>query len=376
MVLKRPFQCPTKVVTGNTFDDALADILGNHSWVLVTSKILIKNGKVQQLSARCSPPEKIIGSVKPNPILSDLIRLAKQLPLVEFIVALGGGSVLDTAKGISALNGIENREELLFAHLKQGKALPQTMDAIPIIAIPTTSGTGSEVTPWGTIWGDDGIKFSVNDQNLYPAYAILDPDLCLSMPHELTLATALDALSHAMESVWNRRHTAISDALATQAILIIRSKLQTVLKYPENRFERRSMQSAALLAGLAMGTTQTALAHSISYPFTSRFAVPHGLACSFTLAEIARYNSKTDPLRMLPIAHGLNCQIDEIPDVIDEWFSELSLGSILASYVSPKMVESLESSAITRSRAANNIRNVSGATARKIARTALERLIF
>lgn len=374
MVLKRQFQCPTKVVAGYSFDEALGNILGNLSWVLVTSKIWIERDIAQRVSARCSPPQKIVGNVKPNPILSDLIQLAKQLPPVEFIVALGGGSVLDTAKGISALNGMENGEELLLAHLKQGKTLPETMDAIPIIAIPTTSGTGSEVTPWGTIWGDDGIKFSVNDQKLYPAYAVLDPELSLSMPHELTLTTALDALSHAMESVWNRRHTAISDALATQAILIIRSTLQTVLDYPENRFERECMQNAALLAGLAMGTTQTALAHSISYPFTSRFGVPHGLACSFSLAEIARYNSETDPLRMLPIADGLNCNIDEIPDVIDDWFSKLALGSILSSYISPGIVESLEDSSITRSRAANNIRDVNGAVARQIARTALERL--
>ena len=194
------------------------------------------------------------------------------------------------------------------------------------------------------------------------------------MPHELALTTALDALSHAMESVWNRRHTAISDALATQAILIIRSTLQTVLDYPKNRFERECMQNAALLAGLAMGTTQTALAHSISYPFTSRFGVPHGLACSFSLAEIARYNSETDPIRMLPIADGLNCKIDEIPDVIDDWFSNLTLGSILSSYISPEIVESLEDSSITRSRAANNIRDVNGTAARQIAWTALERL--
>ena len=89
------------------------------------------------------------------------------------------------------------------------------------------------------------------------------------------------------------------------------------------------MQTAAVLGGLAMGTTQTAIAHSISYPFTSHFGVPHGLACSFTLAECARYNSVEHPERLAPIAEGFDCQIKDIPVVIEDWFQDLGFASVL-----------------------------------------------
>lgn len=375
MVLKRPFQCPTKVVGGIAFDKAVGDMVGSQSWALVTSKSWMEKDVVQRISAKCAPPKAVVSAVKPNPTLSDLNSLADCTPKVDVIIALGGGSVIDAAKGISAINGMENGKTSLLEHLKTGAALPGSMRPAPIVAVPTTSGTGSEVTPWGTIWGDDGIKYSVNDPKLYPAYAVLDPNLCLSMPHELTLATGLDAFSHALESIWNRRHTPVSDALATQAITIIHATLQTVLNDPEDLDARNRMQTAALLAGLAMGTTQTALAHSISYPFTSRFGVPHGLACSFTLGEIARYNSEIDPLRMLPISAGLNCDVDKIPDVIDDWLRTLGVGSVLLSYVSLDMIGSLTDDLITRARAANNVRDVDGPTARQIARTALEGFI-
>src|SRR6185503_20426788 len=113
-----------------------------------------------------------------------------------------------------------------------GTALPASMAPRPLIAIPTTSGTGSEVTRWATIWGDDGIKFSLTDERLYPSHAILDPALCVSMPREATLASGLDALSHAMEAVWNNNHALLTDAFASAAIGALRRALGGVLREP------------------------------------------------------------------------------------------------------------------------------------------------
>ena len=186
---------------------------------------------------------------------------------------------------------------------------------IPIIAIPTTSGTGSEVIRRGTIWGDSGIKYSVSDSHLYPSHAVLDPNLCLTMSRELTLATGLDALSHAMEAVWNRHHSTVSDALASQAISMIHQRLGQVLHAPSDLEARRDMQAAATIAGLAMGTTQTALAHAISYQFTSQYGMPHGLACSFTLPEIACFNGELNADRLGPIAVGFAVGVDKTPTI-------------------------------------------------------------
>ena len=130
---------------------------------------------------------------------------------------------------------------------------------------------------------------------------------------------------------------------------------------------------AALLAGYAMGTTQTALAHSISYPFTAHFDMPHGFACSFTLPEVARYNAVDHPERLAPIAAGLSCPISEIPGVLEAWFDALELGPYIARYVSPDVTDQFGDNLITRTRAANNLRDVDGETARSLARHSLER---
>ena len=122
-----------------------------------------------------------------------------------------------------------------------------------------------------------------------------------------------------------------------------------------------------------MGATQTALAHSISYPFTAHFGMPHGFACSFTLPEVARYNSVDQPERLTPIATGLSCAVSEIPDALEAWFDELDLGQYLAGYVSPDVTDQFGNSLITPARAANNLRDVNGKIAQSLARRSLER---
>jgi alcohol dehydrogenase len=172
--------------------------------------------------------------------------------------------------------------------------------------------------------------------------------------------------------VWNKRHTEVVDMLAEQAIRLLRKHLNAVLDAPDNMQRRSRVQTAALLSGLAMGTTQTAAAHSISYPFTAHFGVPHGIACSFTLPEVARYNMVTDPGRLQPIADGLGCAIGDIPEHLESWFKELSIGALLGVYVTPDVTDTLEGNLITRARAANNIRDMDERAAKFIARAALE----
>ncbi|NQU61385.1 MAG: phosphonoacetaldehyde reductase [Rhodospirillales bacterium] len=371
MVLKRPFHCPTVVAQGQDFDEALAGLLDGKSWVLVTSAGWLMRGAVGKIQNRCGPPRALLANVCSNPDVPTVVGLADELPDVDTVVALGGGSVIDAAKGAVALKALSNNLRPFMTHLRDGEPLPDSFAPIPIIAVPTTSGTGSEVTCWGTIWGEDRIKHSVSHTSLYPSNAVLDPALCVSMPGNLTLATGLDALSHAMESVWNRRHTEVTDALAEKAIRTLRRHLLAAMREPNDIVLRSRVQIASLLSGLTMGTTQTAAAHSISYPFTAHFDVPHGLACSFTLPEIARYNMKDDPSRLLPIAEGLECSVDEIPEHLEKWFGELGVGPLLAAYVTPDVADTLEGNLITRSRAANNIRSVDEEAARRIARLAL-----
>jgi alcohol dehydrogenase len=374
MVLSRPFYCPTRVVETADFAAELRAALAGRSYALITSRGWTRRGAIEKMADTAGAPRAVISSVEPNPRESILAALAGALPDADVVVALGGGSVLDAAKGAVAHRALGSQASVLSAHFREGAALPASMAPKPLIAIPTTSGTGSEVTRWATIWGDDGIKFSLTDERLYPAVAILDAALCLSMPREATLASGLDALSHSMEAVWNRNHSPLTDAFATAAIGALRAALAAVLRHPGDRERRREVQNASLLAGLAMSRTQTALAHSISYPFTAHHGVPHGLACSFTLGQVARFNMEADAERLRPIAQGLGCALPEVPQVIEAWFDELEVGDAILRYISPATVDGLGDGIITRARAANNLRGASAAEARGLARAALERL--
>ena len=374
MVLTHPFHSPVQVVEGHSYNEALAAIVAGRSWSMVTSEGWIARGAVDAVAAKCGKPVSVTANVETNPKLSAVIELTAELGEAEVIVALGGGSVIDAAKGMAALRAIDDDLDILMLHLRDGQPLPAGLSPMPILAVPTTSGTGSEVTRWGTIWGDDAVKHSVTDMKLYPSHAILDPGLCATMPEELTISTGLDALSHAMEAIWNRRHTEMTDTLSEAAIRMVTSALPGVIAQPDDIKYRRRMQTASVIAGLAMGTTQTAIAHSISYPFTARFDMPHGLACSFTLAEVIRFNGETSPERLQPIAQAMDCAVGELADCLEAWFDDLGLGRLISRYVEPSVTDSFGQNLITRARAANNIREIDGEDARSLARRALDRM--
>ena len=153
-----------------------------------------------------------------------------------------------------------------------------------LIAIPTTAGTGSEVTPWATIWDQAaGQKYSLHQHCTWPEAAIIDAELMASLPAGATLASGLDALSHALESIWNVNRNPVSMSLAVQSARRTMTTLPQLMRNLGDLQLRAQMAEAALLAGLAFSSTKTALAHSLSYDITLQHGVPHGIACSFSL---------------------------------------------------------------------------------------------
>ena len=369
-----PFLCPTRVHAGGKLASVLPDLLDGASWALITSDFWRDLASSHALDSMPTQPAAVLAEVTPNPTVSEVIRLAGALPEVDVLVAVGGGSVIDAAKGAAGLNAIDGDPELFLNHLTGDAALPEGFNPQPVIAVPTTSGTGSEITRWATIWGEDCAKYSLSHPALFPRDAIMVPGLCVSMPRELTLYSGLDALSHAMESVWNARHSPLTDVLAATAIGILRADLKRVLDSPDDLELRARVQTAALLAGLVMSTTQTALAHSISYPLTARFGMPHGFACAFTLPEVARFIGNQHPDRIAVIAEAFGCPGRDLPAEMDHWFLELGLPEYLEQYARPKDIGGLECEFINPSRAANALRQADNETARDIARRSLERL--
>ena len=227
--------------------------------------------------------------IEPNPDVAWLgpmhERFWREHADCEALVAVGGGSAIDTAKALMVGTSSGRFDELV-ALLARGAAFtPHRAKAL--IAVPTTAGTGSEVTPWATVWEKAANKkHSLHLAETWPEAAIVDPDLMLTLPASVTVQSGLDALSHALESIWNVNANPVSDTFAISAAREVMAALPALLRDLGNRGLRERMALAALKAGLAFSNTKTALAHSISYEMTLRFGLPHGIACSFTLPMV------------------------------------------------------------------------------------------
>ncbi len=206
----------------------------------------------------------------------------------DTVVAAGGGSSLDCGKMASAvvLQGGSAREYHSGDRKLDGKRLP-------VVAIPTTAGTGSEITSIAVL--DDpsaGCKAPVVHTSLFPSIALIDPVLTVTMPPGVTACTGLDALSHAIEGYWSKNHQPICDIMACEAVSLVFSHLRTAFSEPGNLVAREGMCLAALLGGMAFHLPKNAAVHACSYPLSSRYHLPHGAACAMTLDHFIRFNAQ------------------------------------------------------------------------------------
>ena len=265
----------------------LADITEHQSVALVTFPEARALGLVQRIEDLLGERlVYVIEDVQPNPDVAQLRntyeRFWREAGDCQVVVAVGGGSAIDTAKALIVGTESGTFDELL-ALLSTGQPFAPARSKI-LVAAPTTAGTGSEVTPWATIWDSlSQKKYSLHLECTWPKVAIVDPQLMLTVPASVTVSTGLDALSHALESIWNINGNAVSDTFAVAAIEDILECLPLLRNDLSNPQLRTRMALAALKAGLAFSNTKTALAHSISYEMTLRHGLPHGIACSFTL---------------------------------------------------------------------------------------------
>ncbi|MGJ7573471.1 iron-containing alcohol dehydrogenase PsrA [Variovorax sp. RB2P76] len=281
------FYNPVAVHCGRGSLAQLPSILAGRRVVVVTFPEARELGLIARLRALLKDSLLgVIDDVRPNPDVAHLAglynRFWQSAEACDAIVAVGGGSAIDTAKALMVGTASGQFDELV-GLLATGKPFVPA-SAKPLIAVPTTAGTGSEVTPWATIWdAANQKKYSLHLDTTWPEAAIVDPELMLSVPAGTTVSTGLDALSHALESVWNVNANPISDTFAISAVQDIFECLPALRADLGNIELRERMALAALKAGLAFSNTKTALAHSISYEMTLRHGLPHGIACSFTL---------------------------------------------------------------------------------------------
>jgi len=212
----------------------------------------------------------------------------------DVVVAVGGGSVLDAAKAIRlAAGGPTSASIGDFAPYLGEKALPvPPQHQMPaMIAIPTTAGTGSEVTPWGVLTDlDRKLKFGIGGNNLMPNIALVDPDLTLTLPAMLTAATGLDALSHCIEAYVSTKQNPALDPMILKGIELIGRSLRTAVSQPSDRQARHDMMLASMIGGIAISSRWLGACHSLAHQLSSFADLHHGVAIALMLPHQIEYS--------------------------------------------------------------------------------------
>lgn len=224
-----------------------------------------------------------------NPTVEQLFRVYLETKTFspDVVVAVGGGSIMDVGKSLCCMYGKEIQDEEALRTLIQEKRLGAPKARW--IGVPTTSGTGSEVTCWATIWDPTrDAKRSVEDHENYAYAALVDPELTKEMPLKLAVSSALDAAAHAIESYWANGTNLVSRAMALQAVHLIMGHMDDLLLGKTEAHE--AMAQGSMLAGMAFSNTKTTACHSISYPLTMHYGIPHGVAVSMLLAPVLKMN--------------------------------------------------------------------------------------
>jgi alcohol dehydrogenase len=353
------FASPVHLVFGAGSLSQLSQLVPWRSILVVTTPGAAKRGTIGKIRELLRDREvTVYDAVAPQPQLNALEEAARKIKVraYEGIVAIGGGSVIDTAKAFSYLLNADSQG--LRPHLERGVPLPP-IALLPVLAVPTTAGTGAEVTPFATVWDATAQKkYSLASPELYPQIALLDPELTLSASMDLTLSTGLDALCQGLESLWSRSANPVAMSLARRAVSISLQFLPSAVDDLDNLDLRTRMMEASLLAGLAIASTKTTLSHSISYPLTLHFGVPHGLACAFTIAQVLRFNAESEEGRLQEIVLALGFDTaDGLAQRLEDILEQTGALKWLATLIPPKSdLLAIAPQAMAPGRADNNPR--------------------
>jgi alcohol dehydrogenase class IV len=328
------FTLPTKVVYGigilNNIGNAVRHF-GERRAILVTDEILVKAGPVEKVKKGFENTQiKIVcmyDKVPPNSTIKtveDCAELARTHNC-DMIIAAGGGSVIDTAKvaNILLIKG-GNVSDHMGAYL-----LDKNETLLPAIVIPTTAGTGSEVTKVAVIADPDhDVKLPFAEDQFLPQMAVLDPEMTASMPGKLTAATGMDALTHAIEAYVDKEWSPASDGLALHAIRLISNNILQACAHPDDMQARGAMLVGSFMAGVAFSHSMVGMVHGISHALGGVYHIPHGLANALVLPEVMEYNLEAETERYADIAMALGVTFPQLVNETQSVLKSCSLSGI------------------------------------------------
>ncbi|MEH6949313.1 iron-containing alcohol dehydrogenase family protein [Bacillus sp. JJ634] len=314
----------------NTLPDILKDSSLKNG-ILISAPSMVRHGIAQKIIDQSEGRiTTLFSDIQPNPTVhntdacADMIREHQ----CEFAIALGGGSIIDCAKVACFVAKTPYPTADFFSRKR-----PINKPGIPLIAIPTTSGTASEITTVSVLTDtENDIKAPIGSDYFYPMYALVDPELTVTCPPAVTAASGLDVLAHSLEAYYGKKHQPLTDLAAERAASLVFKHLLTAYHEPDNLEARAKMSEASVTAGMAFNLTQTAAAHACSYPLTQDFDIPHGEACAFTLPSFWKLNSQSGPEaeRLHAFSQRLGFKdAEELADRIDEMKKEMGLRTTL-----------------------------------------------
>ncbi len=296
-----------KIIHGEDALNYLEELQGRRAF-FVTDANMVAFGfvaKVQAHLAAAGIESAVFAEVEPNPSLQTVRRAAAQMAEYgpDWVVGLGGGSAMDAAKAAWLLYERPDADPAAINPMEQYGVRQKAR----LIAIPTTSGTGSEAT-WATVLTDTEVqmKLSMGAPELLPDLAIVDPSLVMGLPPRITADTGMDVLTHAVEAYTNTLHNDYSDGLALKAIQLVFNYLPRAYANGSDAEARERMHNAATIAGMAFGNAMLALSHAMGHSLGAVFHVPHGRSVGLFLPYVIEYTANGGGTRYADIARFLN----------------------------------------------------------------------
>ena len=283
--------------------------LGKKKVMVVTDPGIINAGIAARLTGLLEGAGlefQIFSEIEPDPRLGIAVEAAGKIESfgAELIIGIGGGSAIDISKVASVL--VTNDQDISAMFGIDLIARP----GLPLFIIPTTAGTGSEVTPIAILSDlDEKLKKGIVSPYLFPSLALLDPELTVGLPPQVTAASGMDALIHAVEAYTSKNANPLTDMFARRAIELIYPNLHAAFKNGQDLNARDSMLEGSMLAGIAFANAGVTAVHAFAYPIGAEFHIPHGVANSIMLTPVMEFNMHADPPRFSKIAEMFGCDL-------------------------------------------------------------------
>jgi alcohol dehydrogenase len=312
----KSFHARTKVLFGIGVLSDLGDLarqFSSKTVLVVIDPALEQTGLFERLRSifgKTGLGIEIFSDVEPEPYLDNAdgaASLGRRIG-AEAVVGIGGGSAMDTAKAAAALMTNEGLAETYVGLELLRKP------AVPTIMVPTTSGTGSEVTFTAVFTNrNTKAKGGMNSSFLFPDVALLDPELTVSLPPNITAATGMDALTHAIESVTSLSSTVFTEALSLKAVSLISQNLRRAVYHGDDIRSRENMLYGSLLAGLGLANAGVGACHALAYPLGGNYRIPHGLANAILIPHVMQFNLPAAERTMAMVAQSMGEPVDGMP---------------------------------------------------------------